>query len=90
MRRRVRVDGAEVVLSPREFALLALLVRNAGRVITHRQLLTGSGARRTPRTCNICASMSAICARSSAPPAPALIRTEAGIGYRLVESEGAA
>lgn len=37
----VKVDGEPLRLTPKEFDLLALLVRNAGRVITHRQLLTG-------------------------------------------------
>lgn len=38
-RREVRVDGATVALSRKEYALLALLVRNAGRVVTQPQLL---------------------------------------------------
>ena len=37
--RVVRVAGQEVHLTPTEFKLLALLVRHAGRVVTHRQLL---------------------------------------------------
>jgi two-component system KDP operon response regulator KdpE len=40
VRRLVRVEGAPVSLTPREYDLLALLVRNTDRVITHRQLLT--------------------------------------------------
>ena len=39
-RRQVRADGAAVSLTPREYDLLVLLVRHAGRVITHKQLLT--------------------------------------------------
>ena len=39
-RRLVTVDGAAVVLSPREYELLALLAQSAGRVLTHRHLLT--------------------------------------------------
>jgi two-component system KDP operon response regulator KdpE len=38
-RREVHVDGAPVVLSRKEYALLALLVGNAGRVVTQPQLL---------------------------------------------------
>src|SRR5262249_52238975 len=37
---RVELDGREIRLTPREFGLLALLVKNAGKVVTHRQLLT--------------------------------------------------
>ena len=36
---RVWRDGAPVHLTPTEFALLARLVRQAGQVVTHRQLL---------------------------------------------------
>jgi two-component system KDP operon response regulator KdpE len=38
--RMVRVDGDEVHLTPTEFELLRTLVRNRGRLMTHRQLLT--------------------------------------------------
>ena len=37
--RQVVLRGAEVRLSPKEFALFALLVRHAGQVVTRRQLL---------------------------------------------------
>lgn len=37
--RRVSVDGAPVALSRKEWALLALLLRHSGRVVTHPQLL---------------------------------------------------
>jgi len=38
-KRQVFVDDEEVHLTPTEYKLLALLVRHAGRVVTHRQLL---------------------------------------------------
>jgi two-component system KDP operon response regulator KdpE len=38
-RREVSLDGEPVVLSRKEYALLALLVRHAGRVVTQPQLL---------------------------------------------------
>ncbi|MFC1929649.1 winged helix-turn-helix domain-containing protein [Chloroflexota bacterium] len=37
--RKVTVNGERVKLTPREFRLLALLVDNAGRVLTHQQVL---------------------------------------------------
>ena len=37
--RKVIVNGERAKLSPREFRLFALLVENAGRILTHRQLL---------------------------------------------------
>lgn len=36
---RVFADGAEVTLSPKEYDLLHLLLQNAGRVLSRRQLL---------------------------------------------------
>jgi two-component system KDP operon response regulator KdpE len=36
---RVTVGGKEVKLTPKEFELLTYLVRNAGKVVTHRALL---------------------------------------------------
>src|SRR5262249_54847071 len=37
--RRVRLQGRDVALTPREFEVLAYLARNAGKVLTHRQIL---------------------------------------------------
>ncbi|MFC2051393.1 response regulator transcription factor [Chloroflexota bacterium] len=37
--RKVMVKGERVKLTPREFRLFALLIENAGRVLTHKQLL---------------------------------------------------
>ena len=37
--RQVRLNGSEVKLTPTEYALLRVLVQNAGKVVTHRQLL---------------------------------------------------
>jgi len=37
--RKVMVNGERVKLTPREFRLFALLVENAGRILTHKELL---------------------------------------------------
>ncbi|MBU6474375.1 MAG: response regulator [Alphaproteobacteria bacterium] len=37
--RAVKVDGNEIRLTPTEFRLLALLVKHAGKIVTHKQLL---------------------------------------------------
>jgi two-component system KDP operon response regulator KdpE len=37
--RRVIINGERVKLTPKEFKLFALLVENAGRILTHKQLL---------------------------------------------------
>jgi two-component system KDP operon response regulator KdpE len=39
--RKVLVNGERVRLTPIEFRLLALLMQNAGRILTHKQLLEG-------------------------------------------------
>jgi two-component system KDP operon response regulator KdpE len=39
--RQVLLNGERVKLTPREFRLLALLMQNAGRILTHKQLLEG-------------------------------------------------
>ena len=37
--RKVTVNGERVKLTPREFRLFALLIENAGRILTHKQVL---------------------------------------------------
>ena len=37
--RKVMVNGKQIKLTPREFRLFTLLVENAGRILTHKQLL---------------------------------------------------
>ena len=41
VQRQVLVNGEQVRLTPIEFRLLALLMQNAGRILTHKQLLEG-------------------------------------------------
>jgi two-component system KDP operon response regulator KdpE len=41
VQRQVLVDGEPARLTPIEFRLLALLLQNAGRILTHKQLLEG-------------------------------------------------
>ena len=65
VRRIVTVKDQEVKLTPREYDLLRLLAAHAGKVLTHKFILREVWGRR--RTCNICASISARCARRSRP-----------------------
>jgi two-component system KDP operon response regulator KdpE len=68
--REVTLDDAPVHLSPNEYALLAALVRHAGKVLTHRQLLHEVWAacpRPSPPTCG-CTWPA--CARSWSPIRP--------------------
>ena len=84
---RVRRDGAEVHLTPTEFRLLARLVRQAGQVVTHRQLLLDVwGAEFTEHTHYLRLYMGQLRAKLEADPAdPQLLLTETGIGYRVAE-----
>jgi two-component system KDP operon response regulator KdpE len=85
LRRRVRVEGAPVTLTPREYALLALLARHAGRVVTHGQLLTGVwGPAHTHDTQYLRVYVGHL--RQKLGPAAGLLRTESGVGYRLMET----
>ena len=85
--RRVERGGAAVHLTPTEFKLLARLVRSAGRVVTHRQLLADVwGAEFTLHTHYLRLYMGQLRAKLEADTAdPQHLLTEPGIGYRLVE-----
>ena len=75
-------------LTPTEFKLLARLVRNAGQVVTHRQLLLDVwGPEFSEHTHYLRLYMGQLRAKLETDPAdPQLLQTEPGIGYRLVES----
>ena len=83
--RRVEVNGQALHLTPTEFKLLARLVRSAGRVVTHRQLLTDVwGAEFSEHTHYLRLYMGQLRAKIEADPAePRHLLTEAGVGYRL-------
>jgi two-component system KDP operon response regulator KdpE len=85
--RSVRVDGRAVHLTPTEFKLLAILVRHAGRVVTHRQLLRevwGPGS--VDHTHYLRVQMHSLRQKLEKTPArPEHLCTEPGVGYRLRE-----
>ena len=87
--RQVQRDGAPVRLTPTEFSLLARLVRSAGQVVTHRQLLADVwGAEHVDQTHYLRLYMGQLRAKLEAEPAePQLLLTDTGVGYRLVEPE---
>ena len=86
---RVQLHGADVHLTPTEFKLLARLVRSAGQVVTHRQLLADVwGAEHVDHTHYLRLYMGQLRAKLEAEPAePQRLLTEPGVGYRLVEGE---
>jgi two-component system KDP operon response regulator KdpE len=88
VRREVRVGGQLVQLTPTEYDLLRVLVRNAGKVLTHRQLLRegwGRGYEQESLRVNISNLRRKI---ETDPARPRYIRTEPGVGYRLQLDEG--
>jgi two-component system, OmpR family, KDP operon response regulator KdpE len=87
---RVRRAGADVHLTPTEFKLLARLVRQAGQVVTHRQLLHDVwGAEFTEHTHYLRLYMAQLRAKLEGDPAePARLLTEPGVGYRLADGQG--
>ncbi len=87
--RRVFLDNVEVRLTKKEFDLLALLARNAGRVMTHRNLLKEIwGPHSTHENHYLRVFVANLRKKLETEPArPKLIITEQGVGYRLAESE---
>jgi len=83
--RRVQVEGKEVHLTPIEYRLLAALVKHAGRVLTHRQLLKDVwGPAYVDRSHYLRVHMAGLRHKLEADPArPRFLLTEAGVGYRL-------
>jgi two-component system, OmpR family, KDP operon response regulator KdpE len=82
----VTLDDKLVHLTPTEYRLLVLLARNAGKVLTHRQLLTDVwGPRSTHQTQYLRVHMAALRRKIEADPArPRWLTTEPGVGYRLL------
>ena len=83
--RRVYRDGEEVHLTPIEYRLLTTLIKHAGRVLTHRQLLTEVwGPSYVENNHYLRIYMGCLRHKLEADPArPKLLLTEAGTGYRL-------
>lgn len=83
--RLVDVRGTRVHLTPTEFKLLARLVRSAGKVVTHRQLLAEVwGPEYVEHTHYLRLYMGQLRAKIEETPAePRHILTETGVGYRL-------
>jgi two-component system KDP operon response regulator KdpE len=84
-RRVVRVDSAEVRLSPKQYRLLQVLVANAGKVVTHRQLIGevwGAGHHDDVQYLRV--FVRKLRTRIESDPArPRYLITELGVGYRL-------
>lgn len=88
VRRRAARAGAEIKLTPKEFELLSFLARHAGRVLTHKQVLTAVwGPAHTEDTQYLRVYIGQLRQKiEERPEDPAIILTEPGIGYRVAEA----
>jgi two-component system KDP operon response regulator KdpE len=90
---RLRVDlaahvvtrgGVEIHLTPTEFRLLSTLVRNRGRLMTHRALLTEVwGPAWGEDTATLRTHVANLRRKIEEPGGERLIRTDPGVGYRI-------
>lgn len=85
-KRLVLKEGEEVKLTPIEYSLFRLLVTHAGKVLTHRQLLTEVwGEKAVGQSHYLRVHIAHLREKLEAKPAaPDLIHTEPAVGYRLV------
>lgn len=83
--RQVKLAGADVRLTPTEYSLLRVLVQNAGKVVTHRQLLrTVWGEKAESQAQYLRVYVTHLRKKlQTNPNSPSVIKTETGIGYRL-------
>jgi two-component system KDP operon response regulator KdpE len=86
--RVVRKNGTEVKLTPTEYALLRLFVVHAGKVLTHRQLLTEVwGPNAVEQTQYLRVHIAHLREKLEDDAGrPGFILTESGVGYRAVQS----
>jgi len=87
--RVVRKAGVEIKLTPTEYALLRLLVVHAGKVLTHRQLLTEVwGPSAVEQTHYLRVHIAHLREKLEDDAArPKFIHTEPAVGYRAMEAE---
>jgi two-component system KDP operon response regulator KdpE len=83
--RRVFVRNEEVHLTPIEYKLLTILIRNAGKVLTHRHLLQEVwGPKHTDETHYLRVFTASLRRKIESDSArPRYLLTEQGIGYRF-------
>ena len=86
IKRTVAVDGETVHLTPIEYKILLLLVKNAGKVLTIDSISKEIWGPYTSEQNALRVNMANIRRKIEANPAePKYILTEVGIGYRMAE-----
>jgi two-component system KDP operon response regulator KdpE len=82
------LDGARIDLAPKEFSLLTVLARNAGKLLTHRALLADVwGDRQAPGTQPLRTAVTTLRKKLEGGPQRPVLVTEPGVGYRLLRPE---
>ncbi len=91
VRRIVARDGERVHLTPKEYDLLHVLARNVGKVVTQKMLTSAIwGGSLTADAQYLRVLVSQLRQKiDPPPPAPSLVETETGVGYRLREQDTA-
>ncbi len=89
-RHETTLHGRTVRLTPIEWRLLALLLRNAGKVLTHAQILREVwGPNATTQSHYVRVYMAELRKKLEPDPSrPRLLLTEPGVGYRVAEGTG--
>jgi two-component system KDP operon response regulator KdpE len=82
VRRIVRVRGAEVKLTPREYDFLRVLVQHAGKALTHAQLMKAVSTSSDPQYLRVYVRQLRQKLEAD-PERPRILLTETGVGYRL-------
>jgi two-component system KDP operon response regulator KdpE len=90
VRREVLLDGAPVAFTRKEYAVLALLLRHAGRVVTQQQLLREVwGPSHVHDTHYLRIVLGKLRQKLGDDPAsPRWLKTEPGVGYRFLGGNG--
>lgn len=88
-KRVVARNGLAIKLTPKEYDLLVLLARHAGRVVTHKTLLTSVwGPAHEEDLHYLRVFIGQLRQKIERNPAePVIVRTEPGVGYRFMEGD---
>ena len=87
-RHEVRVNGGKVTLSPREYQLLAMLMRHEDKVLTHRQILLALWGPAHGEDVQYLRVYIGQLRHKLGREVAAMIATEPNVGYRLTRSAG--
>lgn len=85
-KRRVSLGGQLIHLTPIEYKILALLAKNAGKVLTHDAIIRKVWGSLTDESHALRVNMANIRRKIEANPgSPQYVLTEVGVGYRMAE-----